>query len=502
MNLMRRAMTSIKRRPGKTLILLLLVFILGSVISGAIAASGAINRTEANLRRGMRPIVSFDLDEEALMQEWEASGQERFDLMTIEMVREIAALPYVEHYDYSLFSEFWTDSLMEVLEHSGGVAIGPDGQEILGGWFGIRGTSVAEPLDMREGLVELISGSTFSDVQLTQETHVFPAIISASVAEVNHLNVGSTFTIERTFYRPIMDDDWDRERTEDDIFAQMIHEFEVIGLFERIYNEEHDPYRRNQLDHRIYVPNLAAEVIQRFEIDTEFAISAEYWDEEESPFGENPQVFQTVMVLHDANQLESFRTAAEMIIPDMWYVADLSNSFAEISTSMTTLQEIADWILFVSIGATLLTLSLLIVLFFKDRRYEMGVYLALGEKKIKVVIQMLVEVIVTAFVGVTLAVFAGHFISSTMSSAMLRNELATPTESWDMGWGGTGLNVLTEMGLDNATLTAEEMMDAFDVSLDIGTIGIFYVVGLGAVILSTVMPVIYIVALKPKKVLM
>jgi putative ABC transport system permease protein len=84
---------------------------------------------------------------------------------------------------------------------------------------------------------------------------------------------------------------------------------------------------------------------------------------------------------------------------------------------------------------------------------------------------------------------------------MLRNELATTNQSWNMGGSSTGLNPFNEMGLETE-LTVDEMMDAFDVSLDIRTIGIFYVIGLSAVIVSTIVPVMYIVTLHPKKVLM
>ena len=513
MNFMRRAMTSIKRRPGKTLILLLLVFILGSVISGAISVTGAITNTEANLRRGMRPIVSFDMDEEALMREMEMGGEGQIELMTPEMVRQIGALSYVSAYDYSIFYEFWIDELVEYRGNIGGenVVADHEGQEILGGWFTLRGTSMAEPLDMREGVIELNSGNLFSDAQIAQVTNVFPVLISTDVAEINNLMIGSTFTIERTFYRPIMDDDWDRERTEEDIFAQMTHEFEVVGLFDPVPRSDinmSDPDqewqerdRMHQLANRIYVPNVSAEIIQRFEINTELAIATEYWDEPEPSFGENPQLIQTIVILNDVGDIEAFREVAEAMLPDMWFVTDLSNSFAEISSSMEILQDIADWILTVSIGATLLILSLLITLFLKDRRYEMGVYLALGEKKSKIISQILIEIVTTALIGITLAVFTGHFVSSTMSQNMLRNELIGENQNWNMDNSFTGLNALEGMGFDE-NLTVEEMMDAFDVSLDIRTIGIFYAVGLGAVMLSTVMPVIYIVALKPKKVLM
>ena len=511
MNFLKRAITSIKRRPAKSLILLLLVLILGTVISGAIAVDGAVNRTDANLRRGMRPIISFDLDEEALMREMEVSGEERFDLMTLDMVRAIGGLPYVEQYDYSLFSELLSSELESYGSHGGYFIM--NGEHIRQSWFTIRGTSQAEPLDMREGLIELSAGTTFTDAHLTQASEVFPVIISTGLAQTNHLNIGSTFRIERTFYRPIMGEDWDRERTEEDIFAQRTFEFEVVGLIDALIPEHmdiNDPEQEWQIrnliydaNNRFYLPNIAAEIIQRFEIDNQLALEALYWDAPEDPFGENPQLFQTVMMLYDIDDLETFRQTAEGIIPAMWYVTDLTGTFSEITSSMNSLQDIASWILIVSIGATLLILSLLITLFLKDRRHEIGVYLALGEKKIKIIIQIVIEVSLIAVVAITLALFTGHFISTNLSTTMIRNELMAPADYDHWGnWGGAGVNALAELGLDEATLTIDEMIAAFDVSLELATIGLFFAIGIGAVILSTLIPVVYIVTLKPKKVLL
>lgn len=62
MNLLKRAITSISRRPGKSLILLVLIFALASLIAGAISVQRAVINTETNLRRNMRPIVNLEYD--------------------------------------------------------------------------------------------------------------------------------------------------------------------------------------------------------------------------------------------------------------------------------------------------------------------------------------------------------------------------------------------------------------------------------------------------------
>jgi len=109
MNLFKRSMTSITRNLGKTIILLILVFILGSVIAGAISVYGAIHNTDMNLRRNMRPIVSIGTDGGALMEYWED-----FDfVMTFpteqailfpEDIRAIGQLEQVYFYDYAIQS--------------------------------------------------------------------------------------------------------------------------------------------------------------------------------------------------------------------------------------------------------------------------------------------------------------------------------------------------------------------------------------------------------------
>ena len=70
MNSVKRAMINAIRKPGKTAILLVIIFILGNIIAGAVSVRQAVENAEANLRAEMSPIVSIgygvdhDYDEE------------------------------------------------------------------------------------------------------------------------------------------------------------------------------------------------------------------------------------------------------------------------------------------------------------------------------------------------------------------------------------------------------------------------------------------------------
>ena len=522
MNFYKRAITSIKRRPGKSVILLMLVFILGTVITGAIAVENAINNTDANLRNGMRPIVSFYRDYDRFHEYVDETGETPIIYpLTRDIVRQISELPQVSQFNYSVTAELRTNQLNEYI---------PDNVQIMGGddnarsWFSLQGTSTEQLLEISEDMITIVGGREFTAEDLTNQNELFPIIISRGLAETNNLSVGSIFDLDVDVVSPHPADfgvgEWDPDWSSnpENIFATENFQFEVVGLFDVVDAEndadDHDwqeQMRSERMKNRIFTSNNATNEINNFLIDNysqarqqallEWGMSV---DEEIDFTISNIQSVRSVMELYDSSYLDEFREVASELLPDFWRIDDLTNSFDDVTSSMETMQNIASWILWVSLGATLLILSLLITLFLRDRRYEMGVYSALGERKIKVVSQILLEVVAIAVIGITLAVFTGSVISEAMSRSMLRNHLIAqqysdePHMVLSINTQGTDL---ANMGFSN-DMTTDEMLAAFEITLDVQTVGMFYAVGLGAVILSTVIPVLYIVTLNPKKVLM
>ena len=520
MNFLKRAVTSIARRPGKTVILLLLVFILGTVIAGAISVGGAINNTDANLRARMQPIVAIEFDDQAFNDsiDWDnhdfdndPNPWDNQPQITPTQVRALADLPYVAFHDfmiqYSLRSfdleRYWGD------QH-------PWNDEGRPTDVPLRGTTSTDMIQFETGIMELVQGSQFD------ATHMLPggtnshALVSQQWANANNLSVGSTFTLSDFVMEP-REQDWGGTQFQpwnpedfNYLFGSADMTFTIVGLFDRPENEDEDSWTRVDALNTIFVPNWAIEesvnqlvqlIHQAFdasdlELDESTAQQLEW-------ISERGMRIMSFFIVNDPANIEAFRAAAEPILPEFHNVQDMSNSFSDIESSMATMQGIADVVLWVSIGATLLILSLLITLLLRDRRYEMGVYLALGEKKSKIMSQILLEVVVTSFVGITLAIFSGHFISSAMSNNMLMNELqAAQAPSNDFGGGMWRWDIWQQIGIPNNDMTIPEMAEAFQVTLGADTILLFYGVGLGAVVLSTLIPVIYVVTLKPKKVLM
>lgn len=506
MNFFKRAITSVQRRPGKSLILLLLVFVLGTIISGAISVGQAVGNTETALRRRLPAIVSLESDWEAMEEESRLTGEwPRAERLTPEMIRTIAELPQVSHYDYSL--RVWELSSNQLQRYEsdtmgGGMwRPGPDDRVHLD----VRGVQNPRVIDIEEGLINLVDGRVFTEQEVTTAAEIHPALISREFAQVNNLSLNSFFDADVLIWNWDEGMLWAEDHSEENIFASATFTFEVIGIFEPVIRpdqeNDHDAqWRIQELQNRIYSTNLMAEAVQRFQHENHLLMAEEAgvldeileWESEEfSPW------FDNMFVLHDPLDIEAFREEAMTMLPQFWLVADLSNAFSDISNSMETLQWIASLVLWVSVGATLLILSLLITLFLRDRKHEIGIYLALGEKKGKVISQIMLEVVVISAIGVTLALFTGNLLSSGISQTMLRNDLANQSDD-HFGMGG-GSNLEWMFGVD---FTQEEMLESYSVSLDATTILIFYGVGLGTVMLSTIVPILYVTSLDPKKIMM
>ena len=84
---------------------------------------------------------------------------------------------------------------------------------------------------------------------------------------------------------------------------------------------------------------------------------------------------------------------------------------------------------------------------------------------------------------------------------MIRTELLQISEAndpWDFRGHGSAL----ERRGFGRQMDHEEMLDAFDVSLNANTIVLFFAIGLGTVAVSTVIPVVYITKMNAKKILL
>ncbi|MCL1950779.1 MAG: FtsX-like permease family protein [Turicibacter sp.] len=525
MHYLNRAVTSVKRRPGKSVTLLLLLLVLGTIIAGAISIRQAVANTDANLRAQMPAVATITADNEAWNLWWASNPNESPERETVtpELVERIAALPYVEAFSFAMQTQLFSRDLDLV-------AVNPP-EEYIPEWvsegdlagfglrregapvenFFLRGSNTAVLFDVEAGLITLHSGRMFTEQEINSGEPVL--IISRQFAEQNNLNLGSTVTMENSVWDNTEANEsgmWDASErfNDEDLVLQDVIDFEIIGLFEPAvpfdYSNANDFWQtmndERDLISRIYVPNNLAREL--FEDLFNATLPLDEWLYENERSVEDALSFDAIFALDDPRNLASFIEQSNEMLPEFTMMGDLSNTFGTVASSMGQMQWIADIVLWVAVGATLLILTLLITLFLRDRKQEIGIYLALGEKRSRVISQILIEVLSVSFIAILLALGTGTIISNNISGQMLENDLIARQQEEMMTTGGWVDIPWQLRPFSPGTMSVEDMLAAYDTSMDPTAVALFFGVGLGTVLLSTLFPIVYITRFDPKKIML
>ena len=516
MNNLKSAIIYLKRNVFHSIILLLVIFLLGTLSLGAISAYRMITSTEENLWANL-PAVTI-IEEDQLMNElyWISYGIWPAPPITRGLIEEIAELPYVNYADislnFSLYSRyldrFW--DLVDELDFMGLTSMGVQHVER----FEVKGVSQSDFAALNSNIIQISSGSTFTTEQLVNGIPV--ALISQEVADINDLEVGSLITLENLTISTGANISFENWFDDDNIIDNQVIEFEVIGIYDLqgSLNEFGDFYFEDMvisggnaaiqalnMINIIYVPY---EILQQM-INYRVESMTNLWGEE----GVNRTDFFSVdnfIILNDPRDFPAFHEAVSDILPEFLTASDVTASFQNVFVSMNSISEVAIFILIFLIVASLLLLMFLIMLLLRNRKHEIGIYLALGKRKRSIIFQFKTEILLVTVIAITLSLFINQAISVRLSRHFVTQEMASvqvqkPTQ---------GIMIENQIFMRNEHLLdwfvpevreVEELIEIFDISLQVSDILFFYsgaiVIAMSSVTLST----LYVMRLKPREIL-
>ena len=502
----KRAIVSIKRNKIKSILLLLLVAGLGTLMSGAIVLSQSVNQARDNLWRQLPPVVVIDRDSEELIESMEAGtfDWEADVILTKEVLEPITSLSYVRAFDIFHGTTIYSRELERVLLD---FPIYRD-QESLADYpvimMELMGITNPNVLDIELGLNELVLGRTFTISEMNPNNpYESVAMISEQLANLNGLELGDVITLENSFYQARLLDyaHYDLQRPDDHIIDSETYTLEIIGLFEPVvvpdfFSDMQEVFANNAIIVPLPVVHSAMDFIsghqQQDYIDHRIGI--ELLTSEEYPH-------RNIILLYDAADLPHFIEAAEGLLPPYYMVGTFSNSVIAIErfdNSLDFFQGMLTQILWWSAGLIVLALGLIILLFLRDRKSEIGIYLALGETKISIAKQMFLETLLLSVVGIMVALFLGNLIASNIGREMLVNEIIEGQDFYlgDYGWSNAGAQFQWFIN-DRINILIEN----HDVSLNGIAVALFWGISLATVFISTIFPIIYLMRLNPKEVL-
>lgn len=117
------------------------------------------------------------------------------------------------------------------------------------------------------------------------------------------------------------------------------------------------------------------------------------------------------------------------------------SSYQTVKASMDNVKSFADKIVWLVAIAGTIILALIVILMIRERRYEIGVLLSLGEARWKIVAQFFVEMVMVLVVSIAIAGAGGKFVGNQLGKQLVSQQTTTATTgstSTQQGPGGGG----------------------------------------------------------------
>ncbi len=518
MNFFKRAMASVTRRKGKSLILFAVIFILGNVMAGAIAIDQGTKNVENTIKSKLGAVATISEDYEKMQKDMGENSDATFEpnLPTPKILKEIGELEEVKYFDYVTNYGFNTKKLKMVQSKNEDMQFTDPGMNFIN----IKGINYKELFDIKNNIITLSDGRVFEQAEIDKGKPV--VIISDELAKENNLRVGDKMTIDATIQdnSSMMngEDSESEESTSKEVkVAKKDFQVEVIGTF-KVLQAEKEKKAKNKDDkmmadmtytervNSVYSSNqFVNEAIKTMQIK-EFEEFPGNFDESmtkekllkttESDFGGSAK-----FILKKPEMAEEFKIKANQILEKnkLKYsrVILSTDQYEQVAGPVKGMSKISKLVLIISVLASILIITLVTILFLRDRKHELGIYLSLGEKRTRVIGQIVLEVVTVAFIAITISVFTGNMLAKGFSNSMMQTQKTEQSES------NTDYQLDYELSqLTNNSVSEDDVVEAYQISLNAKYVILFYVVGVGVVLISTVAPLIYIMRLNPKKIMM
>ena len=220
----------------------------------------------------------------------------------------------------------------------------------------------------------------------------------------------------------------------------------------------------------------------------------EYYSNPDYRPNEDNYASQMILMLDDPLYVDEFiEENKDLLEPYTKLDANdaMFNTFAKPLDTMSLFANIIVWIVVIN---AIVIITLVTALTMKNREHEIGILLSMGVSKLKVVAQLFIELAIVAILGFTLAVASGSLIAKGVGQAVLDYQLTSNTENDDYYYYYSDDSYFT-------TISQDDMISEYEVSVSPLIIGEIYAVGLGVVLLATVIPSFMIMRFNPKKIL-
>lgn len=459
MKMWKRIFTSLIRRPYQGLFVLLIVFVLGNVLFASIAIQQSSKQVKEEMRDRINGEITITYDFDNRRTNEVALYRMR------DFVKEIENTP--QDYEYKMWKRMYIDSDLQCL-------------------IGIP--TIEDAL----GELDIIEGRNY--MQEDFDSDDFRIVLTNPIAG---LKVGDTIKVPLYSYR--IEQKWNDNRIERVMFPCDYVEFEIIGIangYTRYYDENFtSSFSVVPLTYLNKMETMQEEVFAQLsseekEVTINFNKQHMNWYRTAGYF--ITDLLRMEIYTEGMDTIESIEQQIktnENYARGSYVFKSSTTDYLYVQAPLENLEALSNVTLWSSVCLVIIILSLVSILFIRTRKYEIGILLSLGESKFKVVLQFVLEVMLVGLLATSCAMVTGNKLGEVISNEFLRMQIDADAE---MLYEKEQGDVVTQL----------DMLESYSMELDSEYILTIYLASTGVLLISSLLPMMYIIYMKPKNIML
>ncbi|EOH92342.1 ABC transporter permease [Enterococcus villorum] len=499
MNFIKRALKSTKVKWGRSLLLFavfaaILVFVLaGLTIRSAAeqAAKQAQKDVGATVTLSANREASFKKQEETTSSDSSSNSRPdpgSFTLTPVSLndAEKIAKLENVKSYSFESSASALASSGITAISSSDssnteeststtdnspneGRGMGGGPSQMMQADFQVSGvSSTAQNSNFSNGTAKITKGEGI-DASDKGTNH---AVIDSTLAEANDLSVGDTFKLTSS-------------KDEDTVY-----ELTIKGIYE-------SSATTNSVGMNFSFMNPANTLYTSYTFANEL-----------NGTSDDNTVDSAVYTLSDPNKMDDFISAAQKLIDTDTFSLQSNDSMYQ--SMLEPLNNVASFsknvVLLVAV-AGIIILTLIIMITIRERRYELGVLLSLGESRSKIILQLFTEVAICMILALGIASLSGNVVANAVGQQLLDQQTETTTQNQNQTSpggqpNGNGQPPSGQRGGNNNPFEVSTQVSELEINVKPAQLGLLAGVAFGISLLSVFLASIGILRLNPRKILL
>lgn len=386
--MIKNALLSLKKNIGKTILLFVIIVVITNLVIAGLSIQSATKKSMDQIRSSLGNDVTLSVDFRNMMKNRKPSEAVSNETsLTTTMADSLKDLKYVKNYNYQISTSANSNSISAVETASDNSnnqqdTNKPNDQPEQASNqvdFTISANTTMKYLDsFTNNNYKLTKGRLLT----TKDQNTNNCVIETNLASDNDLSVGDTFTITTT--------------VNDETITQ---ELTIVGIYEIQSTNEIGSAHFNNPVNTIY---------------TDLSIG-------QTLTGSSENITSAIYYLDDPENAEAFVELAKKksdIDFDTFSLDANNRLYQQNASSLESMQSFAKMFVWIVVIAGSAILCLILALTIRNRYYEIGVLLSLGQSKVKIIAQQLIEVGLIAVVAFVISLGTGQLTSHYMGNML------------------------------------------------------------------------------------